>query len=282
MIPTQEQRGFLGDGVKGIKYSAVSIAYRFGLAIAKPTDTTAIAQFARRMAPVETDHPLVRLGCDGDGGYLVPDDLDGITACFSPGVDYRATFEEGLLERGIRCHLADASVDRNPLGDERSTFRRQYLGVVDAGEYVTLDRWVAEEEPGDTDLLLQMDIEGAEWPVLLNVSNDTMERFRIIVVELHDMERLLDRHAFRTIAGATDRLLTRFDVVHIHPNNYGGIVRAGKITIPRSLEVTLLRKDRIAAKSPATCFPHPLDQPNTAALPEVILPVAWRTDSRCR
>ncbi|WP_294610046.1 hypothetical protein [uncultured Roseovarius sp.] len=29
---------------------------------------------------------LVRIGGDGDGGYMMPDDFDGITHCFSPGV----------------------------------------------------------------------------------------------------------------------------------------------------------------------------------------------------
>jgi hypothetical protein len=50
--------------------------------------------------------------------------------------------------------------------------------------------------PSSDDLILQMDIEGAEWHVLLNVSRDTLRRFRIIVIELHDLERLMDKHAF--------------------------------------------------------------------------------------
>ena len=37
-----------------------------------------------RLHPVEMGPQLVRIGPRGDGGYLVPDDLGGIVACFSP------------------------------------------------------------------------------------------------------------------------------------------------------------------------------------------------------
>lgn len=40
---------------------------------------------------------LIRLGPNGDGGYLVPDDLTGIEACFSPGVCATSEFENTVL-----------------------------------------------------------------------------------------------------------------------------------------------------------------------------------------
>jgi hypothetical protein len=45
-----------------------------------------------RVRPVKTNFDLIRLGSKNDGGYLVPDDLDGIVACFSPGVSRIANF----------------------------------------------------------------------------------------------------------------------------------------------------------------------------------------------
>ncbi len=40
------------------------------------------------------------MGGENDGGYLVPDDLEGIEYCFSPGVSNIATFELDCLNRG--------------------------------------------------------------------------------------------------------------------------------------------------------------------------------------
>lgn len=111
-----------------LKHLAVSTALQLGISIAKIADPNDVRALIRRMHPVTTEHELVRIGCSGDGGYLVPNDLDGITACFSPGVDNRATFEETLIARDIPCHLADASVNFNPIKDEtKSTFLKNTL-----------------------------------------------------------------------------------------------------------------------------------------------------------
>jgi hypothetical protein len=120
-----------------------------------------------------------------------------------------------------------------------------------------------------------MDIEGHEWPVLLNVHEATLRKFRIIVLETHDMERIMDKHAFLIISSAFRRLLQYFYVVHIHPNNYGGTVRCGSLVIPRSLELTFYRKDRISSPRYATSFPHTIDVKNDPTRPDVILPREW-------
>ena len=128
--------------------------------------------------------------------------------------------------------------------------------------------------PPPGDLLLQMDIEGAEWPVLLNVSDETLRRFRIIVIELHDLERILDRHALRIMQATASRLAEHFRVVHSHPNNHGGVVRKGRRPIPRVIEITLLRRDRCRALGQAT-LPHHLDRANAPEKADVRLPLTW-------
>jgi hypothetical protein len=85
--------------------------------------------------PVKTNFELVRIGGNNDGGYLIPNDLEGITACFSPGVDVTASFEKDLLERGIKSHLADASVDGPPNGLEVASFTKKYLDGVNTEGY---------------------------------------------------------------------------------------------------------------------------------------------------
>jgi hypothetical protein len=36
--------------------------------------------------PVITVKELIRIGGDADGGYLVPNDLEDLSGCFSPGL----------------------------------------------------------------------------------------------------------------------------------------------------------------------------------------------------
>jgi hypothetical protein len=81
------------------------------------TSAKELQQFIYPLRPVTCCKDLIRVGYDNDGGYLVPDDLEGIAACFSPGVGDRAFFETDLLDRfNIPSYLADKSVDGPPNG----------------------------------------------------------------------------------------------------------------------------------------------------------------------
>ena len=48
------------------------------------------------MKPKASPFGLIRIGGNSDGAYLVPDDLQGISCCFSPGVSDRKSFEDEL------------------------------------------------------------------------------------------------------------------------------------------------------------------------------------------
>ena len=259
-----------------LRHTFVTVCLNAGISVGKQSNIHDVKDVVSKLKPVQTEHELIRLGAAADGGYLVPDDLDGIAACFSPGVSTHATFEEELIGRGIPCFLADASVDGAPIPDV--DFRKKFLGVVLDDRTITLDDWVDDVGlPGD--LILQMDIEGSEWPVLLNVRDETLHRFRMLIVEFHDLDRLMDKFGLPILRSVFLRLMKSFEIVHVHPNNYGGVVRKGTFQIPRSLEITFLRKDRARTVTPARALAHPLDRPNTTALRDISLPAAWFDDA---
>ena len=65
---------------------------------AKLTDTEDVRSLIKRLRPLSTDKKLIRFGPKGDGGYLLPEDLIGIDACFSPGVADLAGFEKDCTD----------------------------------------------------------------------------------------------------------------------------------------------------------------------------------------
>ena len=58
----------------------------FPFMVAKKTELNLINELIKKISPVDSGRKMIRLGPDKDGGYIIPDDLEGITACFSPGV----------------------------------------------------------------------------------------------------------------------------------------------------------------------------------------------------
>jgi len=227
------------------------------------------------VSPVGTEHPLIRIGGDADGGYLIPDDLDGISACFSPGVSDQSSFEEELLARGIRCFQVDGSVERSPVqANPLVEFECKFLGPTTEGNFITLADWVGEKQI-EGDLLLQMDIEGAEWLVLASTPDQLLERFRIICVEFHGLEHVFEPFAFDLMEMVLLKLARQFEVVHIHPNNWCEVAAVSKrYRVPGVMEYTFLRKDRVKRKTGIGELPHPLDRDCRPGAPAVQVPAS--------
>ncbi len=251
---------------------------RKGYRLERITDADDLDAFFASVSPVALEQPLIRIGGPHDGGYLVPDDLQGIVACFSPGVADRASFEEQLAAMGIRSFLADRSVDAAPVTHDLISFEKKFLGDSNEEDVMRLEDWIGDHQGavGGADLLLQMDIEGAEYRVLLDTSVEILRKFRILVVEFHEMDRLFDRGAFPFIRQAFDRVLEGFDVVHIHPNNLRAVVSYGSYEVPPLMEFTFLRKDRSRKSGTAVSLPHPHDSPNVPGFPDIALPGCWK------
>lgn len=245
------------------------------------------------MRPKRCPFPLIRVGGDGDGAYLIPDDVEGISACFSPGVENRKLFEDELTMRfDIRAHLCDFSSDAEnfttPLIEEMQSFEKKWLDVDGAENSITLDRWVNARANDASDLLLQMDIEGAEVRNLLATSDAVLQRFRIIVLELHGLASIKDHAQFDQGVGALLNKLGEFFIcVHAHPNNCCGefFVADCPLNFPNVIELSFLRRDRFTARDTTAwdppMMPHPLDIPwNVPHKPPLFLNEFWNDGPR--
>jgi hypothetical protein len=228
------------------------------------------------MKPVETEVELIRLGTDNDGGYLVPNDLAGVDYCFSPGVGDSSSFEEDLAARGVQCFLADYSVDGPCATADNITFDKMFIGASDSDQSLSMDSWYAQRLGAvDKELILQMDIEGAEYSALLAMSPAMQRRCRIMAVEFHDLRKTLNPFALRIIQECMRKLLSTHYIVHAHPNNCCGHFEYGKHVAPNVLELTFLRKDRVSNVRAKRKFKHMLDQENIPGREAAPFPSVW-------
>jgi hypothetical protein len=249
---------------------------RHGYIMQRSTTDEQIHTLIRGLRPKNCGAELIRLGGSNDGGYLVPDDLEGVEYCFSPGVNTIANFESDLADRGIHSFMADYSVDAPPLVRPEFTFDKKFLGCTDDGQFWTLATWKEKYLSGyQGDMILQMDIEGAEYDVLINTPDHLLQQFRVIAIEFHELDNLFDPFFFRMFETVLRKLDRHFHVVHLHPNNSLPPIRKGKIEIPALIEVTFYNRRRVSTISDAVTIPHPLDQDNTNDAPPLPLPKHW-------
>ena len=262
-----------------IKTKIKKIGRTVGLYISRTTtERELLEKLVLKFKAIDGGIELIRLGGNHDGGYLVPDDLEGIKYSFSPGVSNIANFEHECLERGIISFLADYSVDTPPLELAGCHFIKKFVGAYNNEKTMTLEKWVADSLPKDYkgDLILQMDIEGSEYETLLATPHSVLEKFRILVVEFHHFHNLDNKEYYNLVNTTIEKVREYFDPVHLHANNYEKVTNVNGVLMPSVIEVTFLRKDRVRDNKRLRVLPHVLDQPNNPQWADVELPANWR------
>jgi hypothetical protein len=246
-----------------------------GFTVSKLTNKELVLDLIKSLQPFGTDKKLIRLGKQGDGGYLVPDDLEGIAACFSPGIGESSAFELDCVNYGMDVFLADKSVDGPKESNDKFHFIKKFIGPLNNEDFITMDRWVNDSlKEQDSDLMLEMDIEGHEYLSIVSMSDHLISRFRILVIEFHFLDKLWNPEFFKVASAAFGKILQNHTCVHIHPNNCCGVEKLSGIEIPRAMEFTFIRNDRVRNVVSRQDFPHHLDFDCTSKK-TLILPEIW-------
>lgn len=218
-----------------------------------------ILSLLRPMRAIDT--PLVRLGRQNDGGYVMLDrGLDNAIA-YSLGVGDDVSWDFAMAERGCDIWLYDHTIAALPAG--HAAFHWERLGVASqsAGSMRSLADLVAQNgHQGRTDLILKMDIEGYEWEVLEAVDPKVLKQFSQIVMEVHGLAPGINEgHGQRT--AILRKLNETHQLCHAHGNNWGSLAIVGGVPIVDVMELCYLRRDDYSFARTAQAFPTPLDQP---------------------
>jgi len=224
------------------------LAAYLGMSLNKSASVADTAEALGMLERVEAfGGAMIRLGGQSDGSYCIPDELEGITRCFSPGVGPSSEFEFDLAKRDIQVSLADASVVEPPLTHPNFRFQRCHIASYSDCDrkLLSMDDWYDLDcgEDFGGDLLLQMDIEGSEYEVIHAMSESLLKKFRIIVVEYHHLNQLRHASMCSFMKSAFAKLHKHFAVCHVEPNFAAGTFCFKGRRHPRLLEVSYLRKD---------------------------------------
>jgi hypothetical protein len=222
------------------------------------------------LKPIDNGHELVRIGAPKDGGYLLPNDLVGIDICFSPGVAKNWSFEKDLYDKfKIPSVMYDGAVDAPRDLTEEHLFHKKYIGMFSSHNFISVSDVIKIDlQRYSGDLLAQIDIEGGEYAIFSTISKDELCRFRVIIVEMHEIDRWIQKRYFNEIVSPIlDKLFTTHDLVHSHPfintlKNSGGYFRFKGYKIPKVVELTFHRKDRAKYYGENRIIPNTLDADN--------------------
>ena len=215
----------------------------------------------------------VRLGSDGDGGYVMPSSSQRSNAVLSIGIGDEVSFDNQLAALGAQVLQFDHTIPASPSSHPRISFHRLGWGERDQGPFLSLRTMMQMMDWDDArHPILKFDTEGAEWDCLGGAASEDLARFEVLAGEFHDFQNLVNREYFDKAYAVFSKLALTHHVVHMHANNAGGMVMLGGIPFPRLLELTYLRKDAaLFSGHSAEPIPGPLDRPNVRQLPEIYL-----------
>lgn len=246
----------------------------FNLYIEKKTPKSDILRVLKKLLPFKIEHNLLRLGEENDGGYLIPNDFYGIKNSYSAGIGALTKFEKDLEERfSIKSNMVDFNHIDPKIFPKDSKFLKKKIGIISDENEININDWLKDE---NEEIILKMDIEGDEYLTLTSISDENLNKIRILVLEIHDLRHLRNYFFFQTFEKIISRLNNIFHVCHLHANNSSKIKNIGGFNIPDMLEITLIRKDRIKTFSGEYAeIPHKFDRKTVLNKDEIFIDKNW-------
>lgn len=225
------------------------------------------AQLPAGVAPPQ----FLRLGSPNDGGYVMLDpDAHGTGGlAYSLGIDSNVDWDLDMAARGFEVFQYDGSIAALPANHERFHFEKLFIhsNPEPRPGWETLPRLLARNgHAEEKNLILKMDIEGAEWEVLKALERPQLLQFKQIILELHlraqDIMRLPEHTAILR------RLMHTHQPVHTHVNNNNRQVDYNGEPFWYVWEVSYARRADFSFAPSRLSYPTELDAPCNPLRPD--------------
>lgn len=195
------------------------------------------------ICPWPSKSNLVRIGSQADGGYVLnEEDRDHTTHLFSGGIENNNDFEMELAELGVSGLQVDNSIDEAPRKHERLRFIKATVGI-ELGDFSVKSFLASQNEQR---LLVKLDVEGAEWDTLDELSIYELSSITCLVAEFHFLGKLNQSDFLERVMRVFSKIRAAgLYPCFISPNNVTGVDIHGGVAIPRNLEITFTKKENI-------------------------------------
>lgn len=217
------------------------------------------------------DKSLTRIGGPNDGGYVMYLPESKSTAV-SLGVGPNVSWDQNMASLGHRVEMFDPTIRRPPNKVSGANFHR--IGVVgNLNDQPNIDLRSLTElraftKSDNHNIILKIDVEGAEWFAFASTATEELENYEQILVEFHGLSSLSNDTQFELMKKAITNLCTTHFAVHLHANNYSRLVRFGRYWFPDAIEVSFVRMSDSNQAGIRSVVASKFDNPNCSELSE--------------
>ena len=207
-----------------------------------------IQEFISILSPNKFKGDLKRFGDKGDGSYVLPKNIvTPKTYLISGGISDNNEFEIELAKKGVTGIQVDNSITRAPKEHKNLVFKTATLGERDGTQEISLENLISSA-PTNKNLIVKLDIEGAEIAALQHLSEKSLKKINCLVLELHNLSSLVQND--RILQALVKLKNSGLSSVYLQANN--GILDyiISGVLIPDNVEVTFVRKNQVSKPSP--------------------------------
>lgn len=215
---------------------------------------------------INKDCELIRVGRNNDGGYLMLDDFSSCKIAYSFGISDDISWDNDIANKSIDVFQYDPTIFNIPEYNDRFHFFK--VGIAGADNFeihmLTLETILKiNGHDNKQNMILKMDVEGAEWECIESTPEDVFNKFDQLVFEMHG---ITDESNRTKIVSSIKKISRTHQLVWIHGNNYSKAEQADGIIVPDCIEVLYLNRQKYCFESSSCVFPYELDQPNNNRL----------------
>lgn len=211
---------------------------------------------------------------DYSGGYIMLDDFKDKEIFYSFGISSDVSWDSYPAEiLNKKVYMYDHTIDALPY--EHNNFIWKKTGICGENEIGKVDNLKSLSEilkenghENENNMILKMDVEGAEWDVFSTFSVDDLNRFDQIMLELH---WFLDLKNKDQILKTLNNLNKNHQLIHVHGNSVGISIPMNGYNMPEIIEATWVKKEGREFKHSERFFPTVLDTPSDLDYPEIIM-----------
>lgn len=208
------------------------------------------------------------------GGYIMLDDFKDKNIFYSFGIAADVSWDSYPAEvLDKKVYMYDHTIEALPYQNKNFIWKKQ--GICGENEMGKNEKLKALSEilrenghDSENDMILKMDVEGAEWDVFSTFDADELKRFDQIALELHWFWDLNNKDR---ILKSLENLNRHHQIIHVHGNSFGIAVPMEGYNMPDIIEATWVRKEGREFCTSNHFFPTSLDARNDVNYPEIIM-----------
>lgn len=182
----------------------------------------------------------IRCGSNRDGGYVFADLEGDYDLYISAGISNEESFSRDFIEKYNMTEKNsfgfDGTIENYPYEyTKKISFIKKNINSFNDDKNTDLSDLIQKYK----NIFLKIDIEGGEYPWILNLDENLLQNFKQIVIEFHGITNDGWNTSYSDKVKCLEKISKTHYVVHAHGNNHGPVVNR----IPDVIELTYVNKN---------------------------------------